>query len=554
MALWYNRFLYTLMIAIFALMQFAWAVDMPDAFSITVNPNPVGVNQAADVTIKAVQADGTVVLWYAGTVIMDLDGFQDANAYDMPSDGVYAFTPEDQWVKTFSKWLVIKKSWTFTLKAFDITNDAIQWSYEVVVWSWPTGDVVDQQLIEIVSPLSGTKVESSSMNLIGKSDSKRAPLQFFVDGQKIPFEAETDTLGNFSVYLPDISSWPHSIQVKMVDFQWNVIGVSPIIAVDYQAPATDSFLKSFTVTPDGTVNAGDTVKVSASVDGTVRSIEIRFGDMGLYPLERQSDGTFTKTIIADVPGIQKVDATLIFDGGQRQDYPDRATLDVKAVDDVGTLQAVSDPSNPSRVSLSWAPVGNPVGYIVRYGVSQDSLANEAKSTFPSTIVDGIDPATPTYFQVFALDQNGLVTGKGSDIVMVQTALWSAPLTSSDGRCTVVGIKVKTERIGDQYYLMRDSVPWATAYTIYRSDFVSNSVDQMQKVWTSPIAQFAYPFDASAAHDQYAYYAVTATCADGSTLQIDNIKKVHVWPVSDMITMMIICLLCYSLYRLYRMAK
>lgn len=69
---------------------------MPDAFSITVSPNPLKVNEAADVTIKAVQADGTVVTDYAGTVIMDLDNFQDANAYDMPSDGVYAFTAEDQ--------------------------------------------------------------------------------------------------------------------------------------------------------------------------------------------------------------------------------------------------------------------------------------------------------------------------------------------------------------------------------------------------------------------------------------------------------------------------
>lgn len=111
--------------------------------------------------------------------------------------------------------------------------------------------------------------------------------------------------------------------------------------------------------------------------------------------------------------------------------------------------------------------------------------------------------------------------------MVENTFGSAPLTSSDGRCTVVGIKVKTEKIGDQYYLMRNPVPGATEYTIYRSDFVTNSVDQMQKVATSPIAQFAYPFDASASQDQYAYYAVTATCADGSTLQVDNIKRVHV---------------------------
>lgn len=532
---------------------YAWgAGEIPDAFSLTVTPNPVGVNIPADLTIKAVQADGTVVAGYKGTVIIDFLN-QDTNTYDMPSDGVYAFTAEDQWIKTFSKWLVVKRSGMFELTAFDITNDAVRWSISLVVWSGPTGDVVEQQLIEIVSPASGSVVSASALNVIGKSDSKRVPLQFFIDGQKVDLEDETDALGNFSVYLPGVSSWPHTIQAKIVDYQGNIIGVSPMVGITYEAPATDAYLKSFTVTPDGTVNAGDKVVIAATVQDTVRSIEIRFGDMGLYPLERQSDGTFTKTIIADVPGVQKIDATLIFDGGQRTDYPDRATLNVVAVDGVSMLKAIADPNNPQRASLSWVQQGNPAGYVVRYGTSPDALSSEAKSISPSTTIDGLQWGTYA-FQVFAVDANGLVVGKGSDIVMLQNVFGSAPTTSDGGRCTVVGIKVKTEKIGDQYYLLRDSVPWATEYNIYRSDFVTKSVDEMQKVGTSPIAQFAYPFDASASHDQYAYYAVTATCADGTTLQVDNIKKVHVWPVSDMLTMILICLFCYSLYRLYRMAR
>ncbi|MBP7884946.1 hypothetical protein KAZ93_02045 [Patescibacteria group bacterium] len=75
---------------------YVWgAGEIPDAFSLTVTPNPVGVNIPADLTIKAVQADGTVVAGYKGTVIIDFLN-QDTNTYDMPSDGVYAFTAEDQ--------------------------------------------------------------------------------------------------------------------------------------------------------------------------------------------------------------------------------------------------------------------------------------------------------------------------------------------------------------------------------------------------------------------------------------------------------------------------
>ena len=50
---------------------------------------------------------------------------------------------------------------------------------------------------------------------------------------------------------------------------------------------------------------------------------------------------------------------------------------------------------------------------------------------------------------------------------------------------------------------------------------------MQKIGDTSTAQFAYPFDTSAKQDQYAYYSVTANCSDGTSLQIDNVKRIHV---------------------------
>lgn len=92
---------------------------------------------------------------------------------------------------------------------------------------------------------------------------------------------------------------------------------------------------------------------------------------------------------------------------------------------------------------------------------------------------------------------------------------------------VVGIKVRTEKINGEYFLVWDNVPGATTYTIYRSEFLVNDINQMQKLGTTAIPQFSYPFDASAKQDQYAYYSVTANCSDGTSLQVDNIKKIHV---------------------------
>lgn len=49
-------------------------------------------------------------------------------------------------------------------------------------------------------------------------------------------------------------------------------------------------------------------------------------------MDRTADGMFSKSLVIEKDGLQKVDVTLIFDGGQRTPYNDRATLDVKSPD------------------------------------------------------------------------------------------------------------------------------------------------------------------------------------------------------------------------------
>lgn len=532
------------------------AATAPDAFYVSVNPNPLKPNEAVDMTVKAVQADGTVVSDYVGTVIMELDGYPDPNTYDMPNNGIYQFTAQDQWSKTFSKWLVIKKSWTYKLNVITTDDESIIGSVDLVVWSGNQISSGNQKLIQILSPISGTTVEASAINIVGKSDVKRAPLQFFVDDKKIETEGETDENGNFWLYLTNIEQWNRTIVVKTVDYQGNVLWESESLSLVYKAPIVDQYLKSFTVTPSGKINAWDTVVIDAQVDGSVRSVELRVGDMWLYPMERKSDGTFTKSLLVDTAWVQQIDATLIFEWWQRTVYTDRATLDVAMVNGIGPVKIVNDVADPQKVNVSWTPIGSPAAYLIRYGQSKDNLSSEIKSSTPSVTIPQLEVGKEYFFQVYATDSAWLVSGKWSDIASLtikwQNAAW-IEWWSSLSTCTIVGIKVRSQKINDEYFLIWDAVPGATSYSVYRSDFVVNSIDQMQKVWDTSVPQFAYPFDATAQQDQYAYYSVTANCADGNTLQIDNIKKIHVWPISDMITILVICLFCYSLYRLYKFA-
>ncbi|MEI8091472.1 MAG: hypothetical protein WCG98_04500 [bacterium] len=53
-------------------------------------------NEAVDMTIKAVTANGDVVTDYQGDVFIEIDGLADTADYVVPSDGLYTFLPQDQ--------------------------------------------------------------------------------------------------------------------------------------------------------------------------------------------------------------------------------------------------------------------------------------------------------------------------------------------------------------------------------------------------------------------------------------------------------------------------
>jgi hypothetical protein len=82
----------------------------PDAFTVEVSPSSFDVNEAVDLTIKAVKANGETIKEYQGDVFIEIEGIVDTADYTVPSDGLYTFLPENQGVKLFSKGLSIKKS------------------------------------------------------------------------------------------------------------------------------------------------------------------------------------------------------------------------------------------------------------------------------------------------------------------------------------------------------------------------------------------------------------------------------------------------------------
>jgi hypothetical protein len=75
------------------------------------------------------------------------------------------------------------------------------------------------------------------------------------------------------------------------------------------------------------------------------------------------------------------------------------------------LKVINNLADPSKVSLSWTPMGTPASYVVRYGQAQDSLTSEIKTTVTNVEISGLEIGKQYFFQVFAVDATGAITGK-----------------------------------------------------------------------------------------------------------------------------------------------
>lgn len=175
----------------------------PDAFVVEVTPSSFDVNEAVDITIKAVQANGTVVKDYLGDVFIEIEGIVDTADYTVPSDGLYTFQAEDQGVKLFSKGLAIKKSGNFTVKVSDIINDTIIGQKTVIVGNVETHNAAET--ITLISPVPGGIEKNSIANVMANAPAlPNAPYQIYINNN-IVSQGMTTANGDISAYVSGIT-------------------------------------------------------------------------------------------------------------------------------------------------------------------------------------------------------------------------------------------------------------------------------------------------------------------------------------------------------------
>ena len=541
----------------------------PDAFQIEVSPSSFAVNQAVDFTIKAIK-NKQVMKNYTGMVFMSVDGIAKDSASKLKltdatisNGGILEMGLADQWVKKYTKGLLITKPGNFTVSVADFTQDTISWSTTVMVSSDFKAEVRN---IQILSPSAWSEENQSTINVMATADTlPNARVQILLN-DALAKETTTDANGLINDTISGLKVGTNVLQIKALSVTNEQVGSSEKLVFTYQGQS-GNLLKSFTATPNQNLKVWNKVRFELTTEDNVSSAKLIFPDNKEYPLDKEKDGLFSKELMLTQTGSLDVASELSAGPTLSKKYDKMLTLEVADNTQIWEVKIQALTTLAGAIQLDWKVIGwSSPAYAIQYGLTKDDLAGTAITKETTATLSGFTYGKDYFFKIQPLNIQNIADGLPSDVLefTMPIASWTGPnqtVLSASGlemtpdhptaalpTCVVKNIKVSTQKIGNKYYLVRNKIENATKYLVYKSDFADNSDKSF--LGETELTRFEYPFDKTSKEDVYAYYTVEALCADGNKAVLTEAQKVKVGPVEDMMLILTLTMLGYLIYRLY----
>ena len=541
----------------------------PDAFQIEVSPSSFAVNQAVDFTIKAIK-NKQVMKNYTGMVFMSVDGIAKDSASKLKltdatisNGGILEMGLADQWVKKYTKGLLITKPGNFTVSVADFTQDTISWSTTVMVSS---DFKTELRNIQILSPSAWSEENQSTINVMATADTlPNARVQILLN-DALAKETTTDANGLINDTISGLKVGTNVLQIKALSVTNEQVGSSEKLVFTYQGQS-DNLLKSFTATPNQNLKVWNKVRFELTTEDNVSSAKLIFPDNKEYPLDKEKDGLFSKELMLTQTGSLDIASELSAGPTLNKKYDKMLTLEVADNTQIWEVKIQALTTLAGAIQLDWKVIGwSSPAYAIQYGLTKDDLAGTAITKETTATLSGFTYGKDYFFKIQPLNIQNIADGLPSDVLefTMPIASWTGPnqiALSASGlemapdhptaalpTCVVKNIKVSTQKIGNKYYLVRNKIENATKYLVYKSDFADNSDKSF--LGETELTRFEYPFDKTSKEDVYAYYTVEALCADGNKAVLTEAQKVKVGPVEDMMLILTLTMLGYLIYRLY----
>jgi hypothetical protein len=500
-------------------------------FEITA-PTTAKVNEAIDVTIRAIDKDKKTASDYRGSIIFVSNNFGDT--VPMQSKAI-PFTAEDNGQKIFSKGIIFKSAGKQKIYVTDISDDIIG---EAVVNVTP-GDATTssgQETVTIITPDNNSKITTDSVIVSGKTR-KNSKVLIILNGKDMG-NVLSDEEGLFNKTLSNLDQQKNILSASVVDGNNAVIGKSSDVNFEKSGEAIS--IQNVTITPSNSVTAGDTITLTVEANAGIPTMNITL-DKSTLQAKETSAGKYTlETAAPSLSGSYdiKVDATDSL--GKTVTKEQAATLTVadKVVEPpkVPVFKNTKTTTNGKRVIFHFGVENLPTDtekFKIVYGDTPENLNKEVLTYATGKIIkedgtfewyiDGLEPKSYA-FKIYAMKSDGtLVQNLNSDTL-------NATIGSTS--CTIgnVGtVDVKTS--ANKSILSWESLSGALSYNVYKVTGSGYTLFQNTKENTLTL----YLASGSVTHEDF---AIKALC-DQKTESADYAKVSKVQTGPKLLTFLII---------------
>lgn len=276
-------------------------------FEITA-PTTAKVNEAIDVTVRAIDKDKKTVTGYRGSII-----FVSANMGDtVPSPGkAIPFTAEDAGQKKFSKGVIFKSPGKQTIYVSDVSDD-ISGEATISVEAGSSTSTGSSEQITIITPENNAKVASDVVMVSGNAR-KNSKINLALNGQDIG-STVTDANGLFTKTLTGLTQAKNILVASLVDANGTVIGKSGEITFEKVAQSGGYY--NTTVSPGTSVPASSKITFTIEADPGMSTANVGLDGAILDAKEGQPGKYSVETVAPQNPGTYPISVNLASSLGQ----------------------------------------------------------------------------------------------------------------------------------------------------------------------------------------------------------------------------------------------
>lgn len=216
-------------------------------FEITA-PTTAVVNEAIDITVRAIDKDKKTVTSYRGSIIFDSDNFGD----NIPSPGkAIAFTAENNGEIKFSKGVTFKSAGKQKIYVYDVADDNLTGEAIIQVDGKGGTSTGTTETVTIITPENNTQITTDSIIISGKAR-KNSKISLLLNGKDIG-TVSTDDSGIFTKNISGITQDKNILIANLVDATGKTIGTSSAINFNKSGKTTGFY--NMTIAPGNTVEA-----------------------------------------------------------------------------------------------------------------------------------------------------------------------------------------------------------------------------------------------------------------------------------------------------------